>query len=267
MSAGRTRLLLITGAGLLTVLLFIAPRIAPGEKVQEKTNVSSDASLSVYAEMAAKSLDPSVKIRHNSHLKAKRYDSLAVLWDSRRRPDLGAFYFEQLAIASGRPGDWFTAGNRYYNSVRFCQDESEIPVLYQSAVRSFRKGLGKDPGNTDARIMLATCYVEGSDNPMEGITMLREIEKTDGNNVKLQMSFAAFSMKSGQLDKAIQRFRKVLEVDSSHIEAYLHLADAYEQKGNRDSTIAMLQEFAGRTPDITARVEVNRYIEQLRNKK
>jgi lipopolysaccharide biosynthesis regulator YciM len=114
--------------------------------------------------------------------------------------------------------------------------------------------------------MLASCYVEGSADPMKGITMLREIEKKDSNNVKLQLSFAAFSMKSGQIDKAVERFSKVLRIDSNYTEAYLHLADAYEQQGNKAATVGMLKEFAKRTPDVTARLEVNKYIHQLETK-
>jgi lipopolysaccharide biosynthesis regulator YciM len=102
---------------------------------------------------------------------------------------------------------------------------------------------------------------------MKGITLLREIERTDSNNVKLQMSFAFFSVKSGQLDKAIQRFEKVLQVDSNYIEVYLHLADAYEQLNQTQKSIVMLQQYAKRTPDLTAKVEVNKYIKQLQESK
>ena len=112
--------------------------------------------------------------------------------------------------------------------------------------------------------MLASCFVEGSTDPMQGISMMREIERTDSNNVKLQLSFAFFSVKSGQLDKAITRFNKVLQVDSNYIEAYLHLADAYEQLDNKGKTIEMLQKYSAKTADVTAKVEINKYIDQLK---
>jgi Tfp pilus assembly protein PilF len=83
-------------------------------------------------------------------------------------------------------------------------------------------------------------------------------------NVKLQLSFAFFSVRSGQLDKAISRFNKVLSVDSNYIEAYLHLADAYSQMNENDKAIEVLKKYASKTPDITAKMEVNRYIEQLK---
>jgi lipopolysaccharide biosynthesis regulator YciM len=99
---------------------------------------------------------------------------------------------------------------------------------------------------------------------MEGIARLREIERTDSNNVKLQLTFAFFSVKSQQYDRAIKRFNKVLSIDSTYIEAYLHLADAYEQQSNIESTIAALEKYAAKTTDPTARIEIDKYIQQLK---
>ena len=112
--------------------------------------------------------------------------------------------------------------------------------------------------------MLASCLVEGSADPMKGITMLREIEKTDSNNVTLQLNFAFFSVKSQQWDKAIRRFEKVIQIDSAYIEAYLHLADAYEQSGQINKTIEMLEKYKSKTDDALTREEIEKYIQQLK---
>jgi tetratricopeptide (TPR) repeat protein len=134
-------------------------------------------------------------------------------------------------------------------------------------MRCYSRGLKLKPNDVDAKIMLASCFVEGTQNPMDGITMLREVEKTDSNNVKLQLSFAFFSVKSGQLDRAIERFKKVLRIDSTYIEAYLHLADAYEQQGNTALTIRALEKYGEKTTDPTARIEIGKYIQQLKSVK
>ena len=193
-------------------------------------------------------------------------DSVVVFWDKLKRPDLAAYYSEELAKNDNTAAAWVKAGNRYYYAIQFIQDKTAIPVLYQSATRCFSKGLELDPKNTDAKIMLASCYVEGSEDPMEGIKRLKEIEKTDSNNVKLQLTFAFFSVKSGQLDKAITRFNKVIKIDSNYIEAYLHLADAYEQRSEIDKTIKMLEKYSAKTTDVTARMEISKYIQQLKSK-
>lgn len=271
MSVRKTQILLIAGAILLFVLLFIAPKQAPEhsegdghDHSAEKATVSTAANLEVYLNMAAKSLAPEQKQALDKLVADKNYDSAAVTWNRLKRPDLAAYYTEESAKVKNEAGDWFKAGNRYYYSVQFIQDKSEVPVLYQSAMRCFSKGLELEPGNVDAKIMLASCYVEGTQNPMEGVSRLKEIEKTDSNNVKLQLTFAFFSVKSQQFDKAISRFNKVLQIDSNYIEAYLHLADAYEQKGDTKKTIEVLEKYAGKTPDVTARLEIGKYIKQLK---
>ena len=195
------------------------------------------------------------------------FDSVALFWDKARRPDIAAHFIEQKALKSNSAKDWFEAGNRYFNAVQFCQDESEIPVLYQCATRCFTNGLKTEPGNTEANIMLASCYVESSSDPMKGISILKEIEKKDSNNVKLQLAFAFFSVKSGQTNKAIERFNKVLRIDSTYLAAWLHLADVYERQGETEQTIKMLEQYASRTNDITARLEIKKYIDQIKTNK
>jgi len=272
MNAPKTKVVLVVGALILFVLLFIAPKvIAPGNEknengTSEAPGISENATLDVYVGLANKNLAPEQKQRLDKFLSAKKEDSVAAFWDKLKRPDLASFYAEEKAKQENTAKSWFSAGNRYYYAVQFSQDKTEIPVLYQSALRCFNKGLKLDPTNTDAKIMQASCYVEGTSEPMEGVSRLREIEKTDSNNVKLQLTFAFFSLKSGQLDRAVKRFNKVLTIDSNYIEAYLHLADVYERQGDIDKTIAALEKYANRTEDVTARLEINKYIEQLKQK-
>jgi tetratricopeptide (TPR) repeat protein len=273
MSVKKTHLVLIISAIVLFVLLFIAPKIAPKhtdgdghDHSAENKAVSTNATLDVYLNLALNSLDPDKKKQSDKFIAAKQLDSVVVFWDKLKRPDLAAFYTEELAKKENKVANWLKAGNRYYYAIQFIQDKTAIPVLYQSASRCFAKGLELEPNNVDAKIMLASCYVEGSEDPMEGIKRLKEIEKTDSNNVKLQLTFAFFSVKSGQLDKAITRFNNVIKIDSNYIEAYLHLADAYEQKNNTVKTIEMLEKYSAKTTDVTARIEIEKYIQQLKLK-
>lgn len=273
MSVKKTHLVLIISAIVLFVLLFIAPKIAPKhtdgdghDHSADNKAVSTNATLDVYLNLALNSLDPEKKKQSDKFIAAKQLDSVVVFWDKLKRPDLAAFYTEEVAKKDNKVANWLKAGNRYYYAIQFIQDKTAIPVLYQSASRCFAKGLELEPNNVDAKIMLASCYVEGSEDPMEGIKRLKEIEKTDSNNVKLQLTFAFFSVKSGQLDKAISRFNNVIKIDSNYIEAYLHLADAYEQKNNTEKTIEMLEKYSAKTTDVTARIEIEKYIQQLKVK-
>ena len=258
----KTQLLLIIGAVVLSVLLYFAPKL-PGVSAKEKTETPSGntGTIESFVNAAKGKLSEDLKPKAEN----KNFDSLVAFWDKNKRPDIASFYFEKQSAAINKAVNWFKAGDRYYYSVRFIKDPDEMPLLYQSAMRCYENGLKLEPNNADAKIMLASCLVEGSPDPMKGITMLREIEKTDSNNVTLQLNFAFFSVRSQQWDKAIKRFEKVVQIDSTYIEAYLHLADAYEQMGQKQKTIEVLEKYKSKIDDALARQEIEKYIEQLKN--
>lgn len=256
----------------LFVLLFIAPKTKSNTTKVAEVKLEKTATVEAFLNSVEKTLSLTEKKSYDSLLlKANQsnidtaFYALAEFWDKRKRPDLASFFVEKTAIRKKNSSNaFYKAGDRYYYAVRFIKDENEIPALYESAVRCYQKAIDIDAENIDAKIQLAACYVEGSQDPMKGITLLREVEKTDSNNVKLQLNFAFFSVKSQQWDKAIRRFNKVLEIDPLFIEAYLHLADAYEQQGDKNKTIEMLEKYASVTTDAMAKQEVLKYIEQLK---
>jgi tetratricopeptide (TPR) repeat protein len=59
------------------------------------------------------------------------------------------------------------------------------------------------------KLQQAVELVNGA-NPMEGITLLREMVAEDSTNADAHYYLGLFSVKSGQLDKAIARFEKVV---------------------------------------------------------
>lgn len=277
-AARKTQIGLLITAVVLFVLLFLAPKkhlSKPEAPVDEHSGHihETEATIESFLTTASKALSLKEKTSFDDLVAAAEKSSVDTayipvieFWDRLRRPDFASYYAEKIAERKQTSAAWAKAGDRYFYSVRFAKDANEIPALYQSALRCYEKALEKDPANTDAKIQLAACYVEGSPDPMKGIGLLREVEKTDSNNVKLQLSFAFFSVKSGQWPKAISRFEKVLQIDPLYIEAYLHLADAYEQQGQNAKTIEMLEKYAALTTDATAKQEVLKYIEQLRQK-
>lgn len=272
----KTQIGLLITAVVLFVLLFLAPKTHSGEleaKIDEKLNTAQVASLETFIDMATKSLKPEDKTTYDALVntaKNSKVDTAFVpvvqFWDKQKRPDVAAYFVQQIAERNQSSLAFSKAGDRYYYAVRFTKDNNEIPALYQSAMRCYQKAVDKDAKNIDAKIQLAACFVEEGKDPMKGIGLLREVEKVDSNNVKLQLTFAFFSAKSQQWDKAIKRFNKVLEIDPLYIEAYLHLADAYEQQGQKAKTIEMLEKYASVTDDAMAKQEVLKYIEQLKSK-
>lgn len=259
----------------IVLLLFVNTDLPKNQEKSEMSGHAGDSkteSISTVVESAKAKLNNDQKqkivkleeLLKSSPDKKTAYENIIDQWDSLRQPSVSAFYMEQAAIASPTESNWMEAGNRYYAATRFVK-EPEKPLLFGKAIECFEKTVQINPKNVDARVNLAACYVEGSGEPMKGIGMLKEIEKTDSNNVNLQLNFAFFSEKSGQWDKAIVRFQKVLKIKPDFIEAYLHLADAYEQKGDKAKAIENLEKYKDLVDDITIKTEVQDYINKLKN--
>lgn len=269
MSVSNKRIILIAGACTLFVLLYFAPKVLAKktEKIGPDSNNSANAlnsNLDVYLNTAIKALNEKQTAVYQKLYNSKNADSLVVFWDRLKRSDLSAFFAEVKAKEKGNEANWLSAGKKYFNSTQFCEDRSELPVLFQCALRCFNQTLKLNAQQTEAKILKASCLVEGAGNPMDGIAILKEVEKTDSNNVQLQLTFAFFSVKSGQLDKAVERFSKVLRADSNYVEAYLHLADVYEQQHKPEKTIDMLTRYSAKTDDPTVKTEIAKYIQQLK---
>ncbi|MFN6037940.1 MAG: tetratricopeptide repeat protein [Bacteroidota bacterium] len=258
---------------LLSVLLFIANRVPNSTK--PKTESKSDADFTPILSNAVKGLSKETVGRWNyisanttpdksAEIKLVWYDSLIIFWDNQNRPDLAAFFSKEKAQLSGKSKDWDYAGKRFFFAVKFIKDAQIQAQLYSLSRSCFEKTLSLDPGNIDAKIDLASCMVESSTNPMEGISILREIEKQDSNNVKLQLTFGFFSIKSQQWDRAIARFKKALMLDTNYIEVHLHLADAYEQSGRIKECKDELNRFLKKTNDPVAKETIQGYLNKLK---
>ncbi|MBS1652995.1 MAG: hypothetical protein JSU07_13400 [Bacteroidetes bacterium] len=268
MNAPKTKIILVFGAIVLFVLLYFAPKIqnSAGNGSEPKLPMQQLSSIDSYVAMAEKKLDPKNKSLFDAFAVKKQFDSLVLFWNKLKRPDIAAFYFEKKAEKENNAESWFKAGNKYYFSIKFIDDKDETAAMFQSAFRCYENAVKIKPGYVDAQIMSAACLVEGTNNPMEGIAKLKEIEKTDSLNPKLNSIFAEFSVKSGQTEKAISRYNKILRADSSNIEVFLYLAQLYEQTADTIKAVKMLENFRSKTTDVTAKLEIGKYIEQLKRK-
>lgn len=103
----------------------------------------------------------------------------------------------------------------------------------------FEKSLEINPKNDSSKVGLGACYIFGaiSETPMEGILKVKEVTEKDSTNVYAQMVLGQGSVLSGQYDKAIDRFERVIRLQPTNIEAILLMAEVYERKADRLSAL------------------------------
>lgn len=192
-------------------------------------------------------------------------DSLSRTWDRQMRPGIAGEYVLRKAELLNTAQAWKDAGVRYLGISRFFEGESQAG-LSQRAINCLEKALELDAKDADIRTQLGVAYVEGSAEPMKGITLLREVVAEDSTNVDAQMSLGLFSMKSGQYDKAEKRFRTVIQLRPDLPEMRLYLCDALQMQGNSKGALAELAQLEKSTSDSLLLQEVQKRRSSIQRK-
>ena len=181
---------------------------------------------------------------------------LANKWDDVNQPAPSAFYFELLAKAGNNYSDWIKSADLFTDAYQSEKDSLIQPALVQKAIETYQKALELNPASLDAKTGLGVAYVSGTPNPMQGITLLLEVVKQDPKNAKANLNLGLFSIKSGQFDKAVNRFKTVLEVNPTP-DAWFYLASAYENLGQKDDAIAAYE----KSKELAADPNLSRYVD------
>lgn len=139
--------------------------------------------------------------------------------------------------------------------------------LAENAKVLLDKALAINPNNDSSKIGLGACYILGniSDNPMEGILPVRQIAEKNPNNVYAQMVLGLGGKKSGQYDKAIERFAIITKLQPNNLEACFQLAECYELKGDKPNAIKWYEVVMKLVPNKEAKKELNNRINQLKS--
>ncbi len=188
--------------------------------------------------------------------KVKLQRQLASKWDDVNQPAPSAFYFELLAKSGNNYADWIKSGDLFTDAYQSEKDSLIQPALVQKAIGTYQKALELNPASLDAKTGLGVAYVSGTPNPMQGITLLLEVVKQDPKNAKANLNLGLFSIKSGQFDKAVNRFKTVLEVKPTP-DAWFYLASAYENLGQKDDAIAAYE----KSKELAADPNLSRYVD------
>jgi len=192
-------------------------------------------------------------------------DSLGGRWDALQKPGIAAHYFEAHARQVESEKSWLNAAYRYFDAFQSTTDSLQRKQMVESAIRCYENVLRKNPENLDAKTDLGVCYAEGTSNPMQGIMMLREVVNQNPEHENAQFNLGVLSMRSGQYEKAAERFQKVLSINPQRKEMYLMAGRAYMLAGNTEKAAAYFEKLKKETADAALVAEANNYINQLNN--
>ncbi|HEY1008515.1 MAG TPA: tetratricopeptide repeat protein [Sphingobacteriaceae bacterium] len=195
--------------------------------------------------------------------KVKLQKTLAQKWDDVNQPAPGAFYYMEVSKAEGGFKNWLKTGDLFTEAYQNSTDSLAQPVFIHNATDAYKKAVELDPKNLDAKAGLGIAYVNGSANPMEGIQLLLEVVKQEPKHIKANMNLGLFSIKSGQFDKAVDRFKTVTQAEPNP-EAWFYLASCYETLGMKGDAIAAYEKSKELAADPGLSQYVDRKVEELR---
>ncbi|GGH09242.1 tetratricopeptide repeat protein [Mucilaginibacter phyllosphaerae] len=188
---------------------------------------------------------------------------LAKAWDSVTQPAPAAFYYLEVARKSNSMADWLDAGNRFNAAYKIAQDTAAQGTYVANAVEAFNHATKLQPANLEAKTGLGVAYVNGGAMPMQGIALLLDVVKQDPKNHDALLNLGMFAIKSGQYEKAVDRFKTLL-AQKEEIEANFYLAESYKQLGKKQEAIAAYEKCKELMNDPVAGQRIDEYIKELK---
>ena len=237
-------ILILSGLLLFSVLYFFTPRFAakaditPSQTAENQV-VTTESILNTAKLALSESQKISLLSIENQLIKAsnaqdslRSYKALTRFWADSAQKLAPYLYFTYSAalLENTEKSLTFAAQLLVDNLLTPDAPPALLPWIAGNAKVLLEKALVINPKNDSAKINLGACYLFGnlSDNPMQGITKIKEVVDKDSTNAYGQLILALGGKKSGQYDKAIERFLTVIKIQPNHIEAMIHLAECYE---------------------------------------
>lgn len=246
-------ILILSGLLLFSVLYFFTPRFtakeanAPSQSAENQV-VTTESILNTAKLALSESQKISLLSIENQLIKAKNaqdslksYKALTKFWADSAQKLAPYLYFSYSAalLENSEKSLTFAAQLLVDNLLTPDAPPALLPWIAGNAKVLLEKALVINPKNDSAKINLGACYLFGnlSDNPMQGITKIKEVVDKDSTNAYGQFILALGGKKSGQYDKAIERFLTVINIQPNQIEAMIHLAECYELTDQKDLAI------------------------------
>jgi len=197
-------------------------------------------------------------IRDSSQM-AVVFNRLAGIW-SRNNLAHPAYYYNALVAKLENSEKSLTfAGQLFVDLMEHESDHSLQMWEASEAVACLERALAINDTNEEAKLALATAYIQGTAQPMKGVQMLRAITSEKPDDIPANLLLGRMSIQSGQLEKAVQRFETVLKVEPENKEALYFLAQTYEGMGNKAKAIELLQKLKQvvNNPEFTKDIDMN----------
>jgi len=147
---------------------------------------------------------------------------LAANYNTVQRFDSAGYYLATVAQAKPSEKAWQQSADAYFQAYSFASSEERKKMLGGKARELYDKVLAANPNNLDAKTNLGMAYMS-SDNPVKGISLLREVLEQDPKNEKVLYNLGVLAIQSNQFDRAAERFAQLVSVNPNNVEGQFYL--------------------------------------------
>lgn len=263
--------------GLLISLFFFGKTVDPYKK-QVANNLNSEINISELLKHAKERLTPeqaktvisleNAVIRGNvKEQQIASYKQLASFWkDSVGIFEPYVYYISEASKLENSEKSLTFAAHLFLSNLKVENNAAMQHWLATNAKDLFTRANEINPNNDSTKVGLGASYLFGniSDNPMEGITLIRNVIQKDSTNTFAQMMLALGSLKSNQLNKAIERFLIVLRYEPNNLEAAINLAETFEKTGDKTNSIKWYEFVKAKMNNKEIIAELDNRIKQLK---
>lgn len=129
------------------------------------------------------------------------------------------------------------------------------------------EGAGSAMMSSNPKVSAILGELAAGGPPMQVILKLKDLADQEPDNVEAQYHLGLFSWQTGQYDKAMDRFRRTIALDSTHYpDAYAYLGQAYVSLDSTDKALAALETYKTLVTDTALTNGADRIIQQIKNK-
>lgn len=267
----KKRLLLAGGCALLIALLFQLPKV-----VVENEGQLSEASPDTVSNhiqthtKASENLQARIRLFRSKFEAATEKeknaifaDSLANLYQTANHFDSAAWFAEEASKFFNTTESWVKAGDNYYQAYTLALDQPKQKALAAKAREYYDKALKAHPSDLTIKTKTAMTYLT-SNNPMQGITMLREVLAKDPQNELALFNMGMLSIQSGQYERAIERLQDLVKINPSNVQAQLLLGLAWMNNGDKAKAREQFEKVKQLDKDPAVHATVDSYLKDLK---
>ena len=251
--SGLQKILIFSGLALFLILYLGFDTKSPthGQIEKDRAFSGESADISVLLRDAKESTSPELLSRIvalEEELEKKTPDSVRVeflkqlsgAWYDARRADLAGVYAEEVAKMGEDDEAWAIAATTYALGSRQAKEEKVQKFCQGRVVKAFENAISLAPKNVKHKVNLALTYVERppEGNPMKGVLMLIDLNKKSPDDPMVLFHLGRLAIQTGQYEKAVERLKRVIEIEPDHLNAHCLLAQALKESGNLQEAVA-----------------------------